>query len=105
MSAAFEPETPPPITSTLAVFRRDGFGDVRGHGMLVGLELVTDRESRTRATEETKRILELMRQNQVLVGKEGRFNNVLKLRPPLILHRKHVDQFVAALDASLSALD
>jgi len=80
-------------------------GDVRGHGMLVGLELVTDRESRTPATEETKRILELMRERQVLVGKEGRFNNVLKLRPPLILQRSHVDQFVAALDASLSAID
>jgi 4-aminobutyrate aminotransferase-like enzyme len=46
-----------------------------------------------------------MRQNQVLVGKDGRFNNVLKLRPPLILQRHHVDQFIAALDASLTALD
>jgi 4-aminobutyrate aminotransferase-like enzyme len=80
-------------------------GNVRGHGMLVGLELVTDREAKTPATEETKRLIELMRQNQVLVGKDGRYNNVLKLRPPLILQRHHVDQFITALDASLTALD
>lgn len=79
-------------------------GDVRGHGMLAGLELVTDRKAKTPATAETKRLLELMRQHQVLVGKEGRYNNVLKLRPPLILQRNHVDQFIAALDASLTAL-
>ena len=80
-------------------------GDVRGHGMLAGLELVTDREAKTPATEETKRLIELMRQNQVLVGKDGRYNNVLKLRPALILELVHVDQFVAALDASLTAID
>jgi 4-aminobutyrate aminotransferase-like enzyme len=80
-------------------------GDVRGHGMLAGLELVTNRDTKSPATEETRRLLELMRQNQVLVGKEGRYNNVLKLRPPLILEPDHVDQFVAALDASLTALD
>ncbi len=80
-------------------------GDVRGHGMLAGLELVTDRDTKIPATEETKKLLEIMRQNQVLVGKEGRYNNVLKLRPPLILQRKHVDQFIAALDAALTAVE
>lgn len=79
-------------------------GDVRGNGMLAGLELVTDRETKTPATEETRKLLEFMRQNQVLVGKEGRYNNVLKLRPPLILEREHIDQFIAALDASLTAV-
>lgn len=84
--------------------RQQLIGDVRGHGMLAGLELVTDRDTKTPATEETKRLLELMRQHQVLVGKEGRYNNVLKLRPPLVLQRDHVDQFVVALDDSLTAL-
>ena len=79
-------------------------GDVRGHGMLAGLELVTDRESRAPATDETAKLLELMREQQVLVGSEGRFANVLKLRPPLVMRREHVDQFVAALDAALSQL-
>ncbi len=79
-------------------------GDIRGHGMLTGLEFVTDRETRAPATEETLQLLELMRQNKVLVGKEGRDNNILKLRPPLVFQPKHVEMFVGALDKSLSAL-
>ena len=69
--------------------------------MLAGVEFVTDRESRTPATKETARLLELMRERQVLVGKEGRFGNVLKLRPALTLQRAEVDAFIAALDDSL----
>ncbi len=79
-------------------------GDIRGHGMLTGLEFVTDREAKTPATDETEQLLELMRQRQVLVGSEGRFANVLKLRPSLIMRREHVDQFIAALDSSLSQI-
>ena len=79
-------------------------GDVRGHGMLVGLEFVTDRESREPATHEVFALLELMRQRQVLVGREGGFDNILKLRPPLIFERKHVDFMISALDDSLNQL-
>ncbi len=78
-------------------------GDVRGHGMLAGLELVTNRERRTPASDETDRLLELMRERQVLVGKEGRFGNVLKLRPNLALQVAQADEFVAALNSALSA--
>ena len=79
-------------------------GDIRGHGMLTGLEFVTDREAKTPATAETEQLLELMRLRQVLVGREGRFSNILKLRPSLIMGREHVDQFIAALDSSLSEI-
>ncbi len=81
--------------------RHELIGDVRGHGMLAGVEFVTDRERRTPATEETAQLLELMRERQVLVGKEGRFGNVLKLRPALTLQHSEVDKFIAALDNSL----
>jgi 4-aminobutyrate aminotransferase-like enzyme/Ser/Thr protein kinase RdoA (MazF antagonist) len=79
-------------------------GDVRGNGMLAGLEFVTDRDTRTPATEETLELLELMRQRHVLVGKEGRYGNILKLRPPLVFQREHVEQLVSALDSVLSEL-
>ncbi|HNP64765.1 MAG TPA: aminotransferase class III-fold pyridoxal phosphate-dependent enzyme [Woeseiaceae bacterium] len=81
--------------------RHELIGDVRGHGMLAGIEFVTDRDNRTPATSETARLLELMRERQVLVGKEGRFNNVLKLRPPLTLREAGVDEFISALDSAL----
>jgi 4-aminobutyrate aminotransferase-like enzyme len=79
-------------------------GDVRGTGMLAGIEFVTDREARTPATEETARLLELLRQRHVLVGSEGRDANILKLRPSLIFQRKHADLLINALDDALGAL-
>lgn len=79
-------------------------GDVRGWGMVTGVEFVTDREQRTPATAETARLLELMRQQRVLVGSEGRDANILKLRPALVCEKSHVDQFIDALDCSLRAL-
>jgi len=79
-------------------------GDVRGSGMLTGVEFVTDRDARAPATEETARLLELMRQRQVLVGSEGRDSNIIKLRPSLVFRREHVDLFVEALDGALSEL-
>ncbi len=79
-------------------------GDVRGHGMVSGLEFVTDRSARNPATRETAALLELMRRNGVLVGSEGRDANILKLRPPLVFGRDHVDVFIGALDRSLAAI-
>jgi len=79
-------------------------GDVRGHGMLTGLEFVTDRASRSPATEETLNLLELMREQRILVGEEGRFSNILKLRPPLVFEKKHADKLVDGLNVCLSQL-
>ncbi|MCP5090123.1 MAG: aminotransferase class III-fold pyridoxal phosphate-dependent enzyme [Gammaproteobacteria bacterium] len=84
--------------------RHDLIGDVRGRGMVTGLEFVTDRNERTPATDETARLLELMRKRYVLVGSEGRDANILKLRPSLIFRNKHVDLFIDALDHSLDFL-
>ena len=72
--------------------------------MLTGLEFVTDRESRAPATKEVFALLELMRQRQVLIGREGGFDNILKLRPALVFERKHVDLMISALDDSLNQL-
>jgi len=79
-------------------------GDVRGHGMLTGVELVNDRDQRNPAKQETQDLLELMRERHVLVGRDGRDGNVLKLRPPLIFERGHADQLITALDSALAAL-
>ena len=79
-------------------------GNVRGTGMLTGLEFVADREARTPAIEETAHLLELMRQRHVLVGNEGRDGNILKLRPSLIFQHEHVDLLVSALDDALGCV-
>ena len=79
-------------------------GDVRGFGMLSGLEFVSNRETRSPATKETLRLVELMREQRILVGEEGRDSNILKLRPPLVLGKKHADMLVDGLDACLTQL-
>ena len=71
--------------------------EVRGAGLLSGLELAWDNDG-------TKALIELMRVNGVLVGVAGRKRNVLKLRPPLIAQPDHVDHFIEALERSMSRL-
>jgi len=84
--------------------RHDWIGDVRGMGLLVGVELVRERTTLEPASKETKKILDLMLENGVLIGSEGRHANVLKIRPPLVFKRKHADLLIDALDRSLTAL-
>ncbi len=79
-------------------------GDVRGHGLVTGVELVRDRGLRSPASSETRTLLELMRERGVLVGSDGRDANVLKLRPPLVISADEVAQFIEALGQSLEAL-
>ena len=79
-------------------------GDVRGRGMLIGLEFVTDRETRNPATAQTADLLEIMKECHVLIGSEGPFGNILKMRPSLAWNESEVDIFIRALDKSLSTL-
>ncbi len=79
-------------------------GDVRGQGLLVGVELVRDRKTRAPAGAETKQLLNILRDNGVLIGREGPHGNVLKIRPSLTFGPEHADRLVAALERSLAAL-
>ena len=79
-------------------------GDVRGAGMLAGVELVRDPATLEPARAETKRLLDLMKDNGVLVGREGTHRNVLKIRPSMVFKRDNADQLVDALDRSLAEL-
>ncbi len=89
---------------TLAL-KQDLIGDVRGTGMAVGVELVLNRVDKTPATRQTRQLLQWMAEHGVAAGSDGRFGNVLKLRPPLIFTPHHVDQFIACLDEGLSSLN
>jgi 4-aminobutyrate aminotransferase-like enzyme len=79
-------------------------GDVRGHGLMIGVELVKDPESKAYAPAEATRFLEEMRKRGVLVGKGGRFGNVIRIQPPLIFSDGDSRAFLKAFDASLAAL-
>lgn len=83
--------------------RHELIGDVRGHGLFLGLELVRNRDSLEPAGEEAAAIVNGLRNRGVLTGMTGRCQNVLKLRPPLVFNRQHADQLIDALDAELQA--
>ena len=80
-------------------------GDVRGAGLFVGVELVTDRASKAPATEATARVVNGMRERGVLISSAGPAANILKIRPQLIFQREHADLFVDTLEAVLKTLD
>ena len=77
-------------------------GDVRGRGLIIGVELVKNRETKEPATKETDRMLDLMKDNGVLVGNEGPHGNVIKIRPSLVFREEHADILIKSLDRSLS---
>lgn len=76
-------------------------GDVRGSGLFYGVELVTDRASREPAPGAARTIVNAMRGKGVLVGRTGRHENVLKIRPPLVFSRDNADCLADALDGVL----
>ncbi|HEY6225315.1 MAG TPA: aspartate aminotransferase family protein [Gemmatimonadales bacterium] len=76
-------------------------GDVRGRGLMLGVELVRDRGTKEAAREESAELLERLRELGVLVGKGGLFGNVLRIKPPLCITAADVDYAIAALDRAL----
>ena len=79
-------------------------GEVRDRGLFFGLELVTDRQTKEPAGTEAKRLVNAMRDRGVLISKIGRFDNILKIRPPLVFNREHGDFLLATLDDALASL-
>lgn len=77
-------------------------GDVRGMGLLLAMELVEDRETKTPATAATGRVLEAARENGIMIGKGGLHGNCIRLSPPMNISRADVDEFIVRLDSSLT---
>jgi 4-aminobutyrate aminotransferase-like enzyme/Ser/Thr protein kinase RdoA (MazF antagonist) len=73
-------------------------GDVRGSGLFLGIELVRDRERREPAGEEASYVVNRLRDRGILTGTDGPHENVLKIRPPLVVSESDVDLFVSTLD-------
>jgi 4-aminobutyrate aminotransferase len=78
-------------------------GEVRGMGLLQGIELVEDRTSKAPAAALTSRLMEAARENRILIGRGGLYGNVIRMSPPLNIARSDVDEFIQALDKSLAA--
>ena len=79
-------------------------GDVRGMGLMVGVELVRDRATREPAKQETLDVLEACREMGMLVGKGGLDGNVLRIKPPMCITREDADFALDVLDRAFAGL-
>ncbi len=79
-------------------------GEVRGMGLMLGVELVRDRETKEPATAETAEVLEIARERGVLLGKGGLFGNVLRIKPPMCLTTDDAEYLVQTIGDALEII-
>ena len=79
-------------------------GDVRGMGLFLGVELVTDREHKTPATAQMSYLIEFFKQQRILLSSEGPGANILKIKPPLAFGRHEADRFLQSFEQGLKLL-
>ena len=79
-------------------------GDVRGKGLMIGIEMVKDRETKQPATVECAQVLESSREHGLLIGKGGLWGQTIRFAPPMCITQADADFLLEVLDASFSAL-
>jgi 4-aminobutyrate aminotransferase len=82
----------------------DVIGDVRGMGLMQALELVKDQQTKEPHPQAVLQVFEETKKRGVLIGKGGLHGNVIRLGPPLIATKTHIDELVAALDAGFATV-
>jgi alanine-glyoxylate transaminase/(R)-3-amino-2-methylpropionate-pyruvate transaminase len=78
-------------------------GDIRGMGLMLGIELVKDRKTKAPAKEECAAVFEACKDMGLLIGKGGLWGNTLRIKPPMIFSASDADFMLAVLDEALGA--
>jgi alanine-glyoxylate transaminase/(R)-3-amino-2-methylpropionate-pyruvate transaminase len=86
-----------------ARLRSDAVGDVRGHGLMLGVEIVADRATRRPDDAMAGRVQERLREAGIITGRSGQHKNVLRINPPLCVTAADAALLDEALDAALAA--
>lgn len=79
-------------------------GEVRGMGLMLGVELVRDRKTKEPAAKETLRLMDLCKDQGLLVGKGAMAGNVIRIKPPLCIDKGDVDFIIGTLDKALGVV-
>ncbi|MEI6211872.1 MAG: aspartate aminotransferase family protein [bacterium] len=77
-------------------------GDVRGRGLMIGVELVTDLQQKTPATNEARQVRAFCREQGLLIGIGGLYGNVLRVQPPLVLTEAEADRACDILEKAIA---
>ena len=79
-------------------------GDVRGMGLMQGVELVEDRKTKEPAPKKTTKVLEAAKKHGLLIGKGGLYGNVLRIAPSMLVTKAEVDDAAARLDRAFAEI-
>jgi alanine-glyoxylate transaminase/(R)-3-amino-2-methylpropionate-pyruvate transaminase len=109
-----EEEAPPSRSAALGQRLRDGLdqlwerypliGEVRGKGLMQGVEMVADRQTKEPTPEGVNQLFEEARQRGLLIGKGGLYGNVLRIAPALTVSEEQIDEALLILDAAFAAV-
>lgn len=109
-----EDEAPPYATAILGDQLRLGLerlgekypliGDVRGKGLMQGIEFVLDRKTKEPAPQAVGQLFEESRARGLLIGKGGLYGNVIRIAPPLTASADQIDEAIEILDHALAAV-
>ncbi len=80
-------------------------GEVRGQGMMLGIELVRNQETKEPAMQEMLMVMEFCRDKGLLIGKGGLDNNVIRLQPPLELNEMQIGKACEILDDAFTKVE
>jgi 4-aminobutyrate aminotransferase-like enzyme len=80
-------------------------GDVRGKGLVAGLEFVDSRDGYTPAPEITRQVIMRCAENGLLLGKVGFYGNVIRIAPPLVINREEADLALDILDSVMAGFE
>ena len=84
--------------------RHSAIGDVRGKGLMLAIEMVSDRTNKTPDKEVTTAVFEACRTHGLILSKSGPNQSVLRMVPPLCLSLQDVEVVAEGLDAAFSSL-
>jgi 4-aminobutyrate aminotransferase len=80
-------------------------GDVRGRGLMIGVELVRDRDEKTPAVQEAKRVRAESREKGILLGLGGVKGCTIRFQPPLVITHEQLDKALTVFEEVLSVVE
>ncbi len=84
--------------------RYDWVGDVRGKGLMQALELVEDRKTKEPAAGKVSQLMEAAKKEGLLLGKGGRYGNVVRITPPMMISDDEMKEALARFDRAMAAV-
>eukprot|EP01027_Heterolobosea_sp_BB2_P002708 GEZU01004077.1.p1 GENE.GEZU01004077.1~~GEZU01004077.1.p1 ORF type:complete len:484 (-),score=175.91 GEZU01004077.1:37-1488(-) len=82
----------------------DVIGDVRGRGLMLGVDLVKDRNTKEPAKDECLHVFERAKDMGLIIGKGGLYGNVLRIKPPMCITKADIDYAIEVMDIAFSEI-